>query len=320
MKRCPLKLVPVPREVIWGGTKLKEKYGKKAPFDRIAESWELTVRKDAVCRIDGGTYDGMLLSDYLAAAGLDDVSPDWNGVHFPLLIKWIDAGDDLSVQVHPDDEYAHLHENDSGKTELWYVAEAEPGARIIYGLLPGVSKTDFQRFLREDPAHLSALLRSVPVHAGDVYFIPAGQVHALGRGIVVAEIQQNADITYRIDDYGRRQKDGSMRELHLDKAKDVVCPRSDAEVRALQFARGNDENTLASCYAFRVRRYTAADMPVPLNVAEESFATLLCTDGIGEIKHEGDIYAVQKGDCFFIPAGTGNVTLRGAIDVLITTL
>ena len=153
-----------------------------------------------------------------------------------------------------------------------------------------------------------------------MYFIPAGQVHALGRGIVVAEIQQNADIPYRIDDYGRRQKDGSMRELHLDKAKDVVCPRSDAEVRALQFARGNDKNTLASCDAFRVRHYTAADMPVPLNVAEESFAALLCTDGIGEIKHEGDIYAVQKGDCFFIPAGTGNVTLRGAIDVLITTL
>lgn len=318
MKRCPLKLVPVPREVIWGGTKLKDKYGKEAPFDRIAESWELSVRPEAVCRIDGGDFDGMFLSDYIASAGLDAVSPGWDGKHFPLLVKFIDAGDDLSVQVHPDAGYALSHGCEQGKTEVWYIAEAEPGAEIVYGLEEGISEDDFRRLVNESKT--SEALRRLPVSAGESYFIPSGQVHALGRGVFVAEIQQNSDVTYRIDDYGRRQKDGTLRKLHTEQAKDVVRVRSDEYLNALRFSRPAGPHTIVACDAFRTDLLTPDDLPTAVYVTEESFLSLLCTDGSGNIFFESQVFSVRKGDSYFVPAGTGKIILAGDMTCLITTL
>ena len=305
MKRCPLKLAPVPREVIWGGTKLKEKYGKKAPFDRIAESWELTVRPDATASISGGAYDGMRLSDYLSAAGNDAVSPAWDGKHFPLLIKWIDAGDDLSVQVHPDDAYAHLHENSSGKTEMWYVAEAEPGARIVYGLADGVSKDDFCRQLRTDPAGIVRMLRTAPVHAGETYFLPAGQVHALGRGIVVAEIQQTSDITYRVYDFGRKDAHGNPRELHTELAKDAIDYQVWPEYRT-SYDSTQPTSQLINCPYFVVHR-VVVQVAQQIDFNCDSFVIVVCLWGEANING----VKVRQGETLLVPASENVLYIFG---------
>ncbi len=318
MKRYPLKLTYIAKSAIWGGSALSERWGKCSDGDNIAETWELTVREKEMARIENGDASGLTLAEYFESAGFDTVSPLYKkGDRFPLLVKLIDACDRLSVQVHPDDSYASAIENDSGKTEMWYVVEAKEGAELIYGLAEGVDSKGFaDAFARGE---INSALKHIPVKAGDCFFIPAGMVHAIGAGILIAEIQQNSDLTYRVYDYDRVGADGKTRELHTKKALDVSRPFSEAEVEAIRYFKGKDADMLANSRYFKVAKRDV-DGVSELTVGEDSFMSLLCIDGEGTVEYNGEPYTITKGDSYFCPAGMGRITLRGRLSVICSEL
>lgn len=315
MNKYPLKLSYTPKSAIWGGNRLSREWGKRSDDERIAETWELSVRPREMAMIQNGEAEGMSLAEYFSVCGADCVAPDYRlEDRFPLLIKLIDAEDWLSVQVHPDDSYASRVENDSGKTEMWYIVDADQGASIIYDVCEGVDREAFSRAVEEKKTE--TVLKSCPVSRGDSYFIPSGMVHAIGKGILIAEIQQNSDLTYRIYDFERRQSDGSFRELHTEKAMDVVRSFTQEEVDAIRFFGGKkDEATLANSPYFRVSRYQLNGSDLVWNgmVEKESFSALLCLGGDGYILHDGEKYPIQKGDCYFLPAGMGKYAMEGEL-------
>ena len=216
----PFLLRPVTKDYIWGGTRLREEFGKESDSERIAESWELSCHPDGECVIASGEFSGMKLSEFVRmhpeAVGNGFRSED----RFPVLVKLIDAKADLSIQVHPDDEYATAHEGDSGKTEMWYIIDADEGAEIVYGFREKLTSEQFRQAI--DDNSLMEKVKRVPVKAGDVFFIKPGTLHAIGKGIVLAEIQQSSNVTYRVYDYGRLGTDGKPRELHISKAVEVT--------------------------------------------------------------------------------------------------
>jgi len=312
----PLRLTAVSKEILWGGDRLKRCFGKSAPFARIAESWELTVRSAEMNLIGNGPCTGMTLADYISENGNETVSPHYDGTRFPLLIKFIDAADRLSIQVHPDDSYAIPNEGELGKTEMWYIVEADPGAQLVYGLKDGLSAADFAEAVHS--GCIGDTLRYTEVHKGETYFIPAGQVHAIGAGILIAEIQQSSNVTYRVYDYDRRQADGTLRQLHTDKALDVVKIRSDEEIDAIRYANAAPEETLlAACPFFRVRRFDAGHLPRTVTPAD-SFIHLLCVEGAGEIVCGSETYALAAGDSYFIPRGCAPCTVTGDAVILLS--
>ena len=317
MKRYPLLLSPVTKTALWGGFRLREEYGKESPFEKISEAWELTVREGDENRILNGEASGMTLSAYLASVGFDAVSPSYAGGHFPLLIKLIDAADKLSVQVHPDDAYAHAHGIDSGKTEMWYVAQAAPGATLVSGLREGVSASDFRDAVAR--GELAAVMREIEVKAGDVFFIPAGLLHAIGAGILIAEIQQNSDTTYRVWDYDRRGSDGKLRELHVKEALEVVRPISDDEIGDERFSVppiGIGE-PIAACPLFRVSRLSVRGEDA-FTVGRDSFLALTVLSGEGELSAAGERISLGKGCTVFLPAALGEVRLSGDFTALLS--
>ncbi len=285
-RKYPLRLSYLAKDAIWGGTRLKERYGKDNNSDRLAETWELSCRPGDVSVIENGVFSGCSLEDYIDRVGKTVIGKTYNGDVFPLLIKLIDAQDKLSVQVHPEDDYAIRNENDLGKTEMWHILEAKEGAKIIYGLAQGVSKEEFREAVRQD--RYDSVLGMRRVAPGETYFIPAGMLHAIGEGIVVAEIQQNSNVTYRVYDYARRDKEGNYRPLHLMKAFDVVRPFSDEDIDACRYALApetREENLLAACPYFTAYLHKI-DKPKELVVGEESFLHLLCIAGGGSIVFE----------------------------------
>ena len=320
MPRYPLRLIPISRNAIWGGKRLLTEWNKIGVNGGLAESWELSVRSDETVTIANGPAKGMRLDDYFRASGWDCVSPTFSeNEKFPLLAKLIDAGDCLSVQVHPDDAYAAAVEGDLGKTEMWYVVEADEGASIICGLQEGVSREDFQKALAE--GRLSEVMHTQPVRAGEHYFIPSGQLHAIGAGILIAEIQQNSDLTYRVYDYERRQADGTLRPLHVAKAIDVVKPFTEQEVLAQAMWMGdatNDEGEmLVNCQYFSVSRL-AVHGKQDLSAGAESFTHLLCVAGEGRLRWQGESFEIARGDSYWIPAGMGAYALEGTLTVLLS--
>jgi len=221
----PLTFTPVLRDYIWGGRNLETKLGRTLPPGIVAESWEISGHPSSPTTVESGPLAGQTLPEVLQRLGLDLVGHRSQAMlkrgKFPLLIKLLDANQPLSVQVHPNDEYANLHENgELGKTEMWYILYAKPGAYLIYGLKPGVTPDSFRQAL--EAGKLESCLHQLPVKAGDAVFIPAGSVHAIMEGILLAEIQQNSDTTYRVYDWNRLGADGKPRPLHIDKAIDVI--------------------------------------------------------------------------------------------------
>ncbi len=313
----PLKLSYVAKTALWGGKKLVEDYGKYYDGDKLSETWELTCRTPEECSmIENGDKAGMLLLDYFADYGKHLIGKDYTGDRFPLLIKWIDAADSLSVQVHPDDAYALAHENDPGKTEMWYIAEAEEGAKLIYGLKDGMGREAFA-----DAVHTGdyrSVMREVPVKKGETYFIPSGMLHAIGAGIVIAEIQQNSDLTYRVYDFDRKGPDGKPRVLHVEKALDVVRPFTEEEIDAVRYSREKSEDMLASCPYFRVKRTKAENGEIC--VTEESFVHLLCTEGEGALIYKKERYPVKKGESYLLPASLGVCKTDGDAEFLLSSL
>ena len=319
MERIPLKLKCVCKSAIWGGTTLSSEWGRENGGEGVAESWELTVREREMSVIEGGAYDGMTLGEWITRAGSDAVSTDWQmGERFPLLVKYIDAADSLSVQVHPDDTYARTCEaetGDTGKTEMWYIVDAAEGATLVYGLKKGIGTEDFMEAVAR--GETPSALRTVPVRAGESYFIPSGQVHAIGGGILIAEIQQNSDLTYRVYDYDRLSADGTPRQLHLEKAAKVIRPISEEEIDAIRYARGGREDgeTLAHCPYFRARRFVGTEEERAETV-KDRFHVLLCVAGEGTLTHREISYPLARGDSYFLPAGMGDYTYRGEMTLI----
>lgn len=317
MTHYPFLLSPVAKSAIWGGTRLRRDWGKTADLPNIAETWELSVRDTERCTVRNGNYEGQTLYKVLKTLGPRAVGAGFTGDRFPLLIKFIDASDRLSVQVHPDDAYAAATADGLGKTEVWHIVEAEEGAQILCGLRDGLTRADFVAAVER--GDFLSPLAAHKVKAGETYFIPAGMPHAIGAGILVAEIQQNCDLTYRVYDYDRVGADGAKRPLHVKQALDVVRPFTAAEVDAIRFARGKGEGVLAACPYFTVRRIEVT-VRARFNADSKSFHSLLVLAGTGTVTANGVEVAFTKGDSIFLPADSGNYTLEGGATLLLTTL
>ena len=320
MKKYPLKLSYIAKTAIWGGNTLKDEWGKECEFQKLAETWELSVRENAMSVIENGNCQGTPLSEYLQNTPDAVTENHPEDGRFPLLIKFIDAADNLSIQVHPDDEYAKK-ENDLGKNEMWYIVSAAPDAAIVYGLADYMEAEDFRALVRAGQTEKS--LKTVPVHAGECYFIPAGLVHAIGKGCLIAEIQQNSDITYRVYDYDRRDAEGNPRELHVQKALDVVRAMSEQEIDALRFSRFPKltcGECLASCEYFEVHLLPLNGFSEKLCTEGDSFHSLLCIEGNGSVIFNGVHYPISRGDSYFLPAGMGDYTLCGNAKILLSRI
>ncbi len=320
-RKYPLKLNYIAKNALWAGRRLMREFGKTSENETISETWELTVRRDEMSRILNGEAAGMTLAEYFEMCGYDCVTPYFKaGGRFPLLIKLIDAEDVLSVQVHPDDGYARSVENDSGKTEMWHVIDAKEGAKLIYGLKSGMDKKDFAEAVAS--GRIGEVVNEINVRAGDTYFIPAGMIHAIGAGILIAEIQQNADLTYRVYDFDRVGADGQKRELHIEKALDVTRAFSEEEIDSIRYSKGRSaasEELLANSDYFTVRKITVKGKREKITVSDESFVSLLCIDGNGEIIYNNESYPVGKGDSYFLPAGMGECELTGNMTVIVSS-
>ena len=297
------KLTPACKDNIWGGNKLR-KYGKESDKDRIAESWELSFTDGGEARIE----DGRTMNEAFPRSTWGTSSEKFHA--FPVLTKFIDAMDKLSVQVHPSDDYALANEGQFGKTEMWYVVEADEGAGLYMGLERECDSEEFARTVAD--GSVEKLLSFKKVKRGDVYFIPSGTIHAIGAGTVIFEIQQNSTLTYRLYDYMRRDKDGNLRELHVDKAMKVSLlePYKETEFDA------NDESLIGKCEYFETRKYQLNFTKISFNVENDSFLSITCVGGNGTIEGE----KMSLGDTFFIPAGSGEITVDGDAEIIAVKL
>lgn len=318
-----LKLIAPCKDYIWGGNRLREEYGKKLDSDKIAESWELSCHKDGQSVISGGEFDGKTLTEYIDAKGKTaSLGANCDRFeYFPILIKLIDAKDNLSVQVHPSNEYALKVEHEYGKTEMWYIVDCDEGAELLYGFKHEITKEEFADRIKNNT--LLEVANNVPVHKGDVFFIESGTLHAIGKGILIAEIQQNSNTTYRVYDFGRVGKDGKPRELHIEKALDVtnrVPPKYPTTAQGQpEKVEGGVKTLLRSCEYFNVNKLEV-DGTMKLVSDDKSFKSLLVLDGNVEIACGGEKVSGIKGDSFFVPANSGDFTISGKAEVILSDI
>ena len=310
-----LKLKPSCKDYLWGGSRLVEEYGKEYDGEVLAETWELSCHPDGPSVIRNGKYAGRTLSEYIEREGKDVLGTHCRRFRdFPILTKFIDAKDNLSIQVHPDNRYALKNEGQYGKTEMWYVMDAGKEAFLYYGFKKEISREEFARRIQEDT--LLEVLNAVPVQKGDVLFIESGTIHAIGKNILIAEIQQNSNVTYRVYDYGRVGKDGKKRDLHIEKALAVT--------NRIPIVKDNSSYPhVADCDYFTVDKLNLDGKvmrELTGEVSEESFASILMLDGEGIIENEGETLGYKKGDSFLLSAGSGKYTIKGTCDALITTI
>ncbi len=316
----PIKLQPVFKEIVWGGNRLKTDYGFKSELKNIAEAWMLTARNDGDNTVSGGEFDGKSFMSVIKENPCFLGKKGEGYEEFPLLIKFIDAKSDLSVQVHPDDAYAKLHENSYGKTEAWYILDCDEGAQLIYGFNKKLTREEFKKSV-ENNTFLD-YVNKVNVHKGDIFFIPAGTLHAIGGGILLAEVQQNCNTTYRVFDYNRLV-DGKPRELHIEKAIDVtdtVPPvnsgKAEGQIITLDGAAYQD---LCSCEFFKMRSLDISE-EYNLTVNTESFVSLLILSGEGSLIFNDEDSTLSSGDSIFLPASLGQVKIKGNLQILMSTL
>lgn len=315
MSLQPLMLTPTGKDYLWGGERLKKEYDKEIELTPLAETWECSAHPDGPSFVAGGEFDGMSLLEVI------EKHPEYLGTKcdpergFPILVKFIDAAKDLSVQVHPSDEYAYSHENgQSGKTEMWYVLDAKEDARIVWGFEHPVTKEMLAQNIAD--GSLRNDLHYVPVHMGDVFLIKSGTVHAIGAGIVLVEIQESSNLTYRLYDYNRRDKDGKLRDLHFDKAVDVLnmqpIGNTKHHSRFVRYFYGCSREILCRCKYFETERIQVTK-GFSFSVMEQSFQTLLCIEGEGGLETEDNNRPLRfkKGSCIFLPARLGRCHVIG---------
>lgn len=317
----PFRLTPAFKDYLWGGTKLKEEFHKQTALGRVAESWELSAHPDGDSIIADGEYSGTKFSEFVKQ--FPELLGSRYSIHtkFPLLVKLIDAKQPLSIQVHPDDAYALCNENGLGKTEMWYILSAEPGAFLYFGCRKEISQEEMRHRLSDGT--VTEILEKMPVKKGDVFFIPAGTIHAIGAGILLAEIQQNSNTTYRVYDYGRLGADGKPRALHLEKALEVADlrpARADAPNAAeLEKTAGYSVRRLARCDYFNVEE-VALDGSYTRKMEDGSFVFILCTDGTAKIGCNSAERTIFKGGNLFIPCCYSEFTMSGRGSFLFITL
>lgn len=321
----PFLLKPAGKDYLWGGQRLNDDFSKEIDLDPLAETWECSTHPDGPSMVNSGEFQGIELRNVLKE------HPEFLGNHpqeiikdgLPVLIKFIDAKQDLSVQVHPSDEYAREHEHGQlGKSEMWYVIDADPGSKLVYGFRRKVTRRKVRDSIGD--GSIEKYLRYVPVHRGDVFFIKAGTVHAIGGGILLAEIQESSNLTYRLYDYNRTDKNGNKRELHIAKALDVVNLGSGAEprqpIRTLKYKPGYASELIGRCKYFEVERVLINTERVRnmagIQTGTESFNVLLCIDGCADLFGEATLINIFKGDCVFIPANSVPLRLHGKAEFL----
>jgi len=309
----PIKLKAAYKDYIWGGEKLRTKYGKDTDMTPLAESWELSCHPDGLRTIVGGAYDGKTLADYIKE-NKGCLGTLCKSDELPILIKLIDAQDNLSVQVHPDDELAKKWENQNGKTEMWYVVEADKGAKMTCGMKKDISRDEFKKAISDNS--VEELLNTVPSKKGDVFFVEAGTVHAIGKGNVIAEIQQNSNVTYRLYDYGRIGKDGNPRELHVEKGVlSSNCNKSELKIIP---SCSDGTRLLGSCEYFAVKEIKISGAKTLL-ADEKSYHALVMVDGEAELTTDKYAQKIKAGETVFIPANLGEYTISGKATILLTT-
>ena len=322
---APFLLRPACKDYLWGGYRLDKEYGKHYGVEPLAETWECSAHPDGVSVVESGVFKGqpldMLLKKYPELLGTHPAKTSGVG-ELPVLVKLIDAGEDASVQVHPDDEYARRNEpGEKGKTEMWYVLDADENAKLVYGFCQDMNHQMIKTAVENRT--LEKYLRKVKVCKDDVFYIEPGQVHAIGAGIILAEIQQNSNVTYRLYDYNRVDKNGKRRELHLEKSLDVARLDKSTEprqpMRVLKYRPGCAIELLCRCKYFQVERIlihtTQESGACVLEIGEESFCILLCLEGEGMLDCVEGI-KIEKGDCVFVPANSGILKLEGKMQLL----
>ena len=319
----PFLLKPSAKDYLWGGNRLNEDFNKNIDLTPLAETWECSTHPDGPNYVASGEYKGEALIDVLKK------HPEYLGTHpktngeLPILVKFIDAKKDLSVQVHPDDEYAFKYENGQfGKTEMWYVLDATKNATLIHGFNCDMTRNLIKSSIENGT--IENYLHKIPVHKDDLFYIEAGTVHAIGAGTIVAEIQESSNLTYRLYDYNRVDKNGKSRELHVDKALNVMNYKTSKNVRqpirVYNYKKGCYSELLCRCKYFEVHKekintQNCKEM-FSFQTQSNSFHVLLCLEGCGTLISDKETLPFFKGDCIFVPANSVELKIHGVTNLL----
>ncbi len=314
----PLKFENILKTIIWGGDQICKFKGITPELDGIGESWEISQVEGNVSVVADGEYKGKTLTEVMQKEGAalmgKHVSEKY-GETFPLLIKFIDARDNLSIQVHPDDELAAVRHNSLGKTEMWYVISASEGAGLYSGFSQQITPDEYVK--RVENNTITDVLSFHKVKSGDVFFLPAGRIHAIGKGIFIAEIQQSSNITYRIYDYNRKDKNGNTRELHTELAKDAIDYKLYDDLLTTYTPASDKEVKLAECQYF-VTNLLDVTNSVECEIAKrDSFVIYICMGGEATVTDsEGGVTPIKQGETILVPASTEKVTITGKAKLL----
>ncbi|EMF0080257.1 mannose-6-phosphate isomerase, class I [Enterococcus hirae] len=307
----PMFLKPVFQEKIWGGSRLRSVFGFDIPNDKIGEDWAISAHPHGVSVVENGEYQGQKLDELWQ--NHKELFGNPTEPVFPLLIKILDAEDELSVQVHPDDAYGMKHEGELGKTECWYIIDAEPGAEIIYGH-HAKTREELAEMIQED--RWDDLLKKVPVKKGDFFYVPSGTIHAIGKGIMILETQQSSDTTYRVYDYDRKDANGNTRELHIQQSIDVTTvPAITPQIQMKEVRKGNSsivtylETEFFNVYEWDIKGITSFKKQAPYTLA-----TVI--DGAGELVVNEKIYPLTKGASFILPNDVTEWTVQGELSII----
>lgn len=315
------KLIPSVADYIWGGRRLIEEYGIKTDKDPAAEAWVLSCHSAGPSTVEDGEFKGQTLEqvweNHKEICGTNGNKFEF----FPILIKFIDAKNNLSIQVHPDNDYAMRVEGEYGKTEAWYILDCDEGAELILGFNREVSVEEFKKAAQSE--EMLNIVNKVKVKKGDLFFIESGTLHAICKGILLAEVQQNSNTTYRVYDYGRVGADGKPRALHIDKAADVtkLCPPTitNASEREVEKQDGGTRTHLTECDLFKMYSVETNGEYVS-EAGDESFVSLLCLDGSAEVVCGKKTLGMKKGESLFIPASSGEFKIIGKTHMLETRI
>ena len=306
----PFSLIPAYKDYLWGGDRLKKDFNKDCDIFPLAESWEASVHPDGLSYVGDGEHAGKSLKEVL------DIHKDYLGSRndsFPILVKFIDADKDLSIQVHPNDDYARIHENDNGKTEMWYVLAAKNNAKLIYGCKHECNKEDIRKGI-EDGSIIN-LLNYYDVKKDDVFFIPSGTIHAILAGSIIVEVQESSNVTYRLYDYKRIDKYGNSRKLDIDKALDVANLSGNEDIirpmSILCYKKGEVRQLISRCKYFEMTKLMIDSDGLLYKSDELSFRILLCIEGRAKLEFDKETIEVYVGKCVFVPANSIDIKLSG---------
>lgn len=311
MRPHPLKFKPILKERLWGGTKLKDTFGKPSISEITGESWEISTVPGDISIVSNGDLANTSLQDLINEYPIQLLGKgvvDRFGTEFPILIKFIDAKQDLSIQLHPNDKLAKERHNSFGKTEMWYIMDTDPDAKLIVGFNKNVSKDEYVRSLEDNT--LLDLLHYEKVKEGDTFFINTGKIHAIGAGVLLAEIQQTSDVTYRVFDFNRKDKEGNLRELHTELALDAMDYEKKDDFKVDYQKELNSVNKMVDCPYFKTN-FLDLDNNIVLDTKKrDSFTIYMCVNGSATIENEFGAVSLQKGETTLVPAISEEIRLK----------